>query len=396
MLDSPAARHSDDDTPLTIQRYLRICLVIEAGGGGAGRHVLDLARALHGRGHDVHLIYSPHRAEPRHLAEIAALPVTSEPVTMRRAPGVHDVFAARALTAALRRAGPFDIVHGHSSKAGALVRLADVGPAKRVYTPHAFRGLDPGVSLPARLMFNGAEIVLGAARTDALIAVSSEELAFARKLRIATGRCHLIRNGIIDVPAVTRAQARAALGLPDDAPVIGFVGRLSYQKAPERFVEAMRRVMTQVPDLRAVILGDGECAAAVERDLAASGHAARFIWKRAARAQELMPAFDAVMMTSRYEGLSYVLLESLAAHVPIVTTDVAGARDVIGRSRCGTIVPNDATVIERLADTAILIGTDRGARAAMAAATVWRSRELNGMRMIYQTEMLYRQLVEPR
>jgi glycosyltransferase involved in cell wall biosynthesis len=368
--------------------------VIEAFGGGAGRHVLDLAKTLHRRGHDVHLIYSPHRAEPRHLAEIAALPITSEPLAMRRAPGLHDVAAARALAVALRRAGPFDIVHGHSSKAGALVRLADVGPAKRVYTPHAFRGLDRSVSLPARLAFNGAEIVLGAARTDALIAVSSGELAFARKLHIATGRCHLIRNGVIDMPAVARAQARAALGLPGDAPVIGFVGRLSYQKAPERFVAAMRRAMPQVPDLHAVILGDGEYADAVARDLAASGFADRFVWRRTAKAQELMPAFDAVMMTSRYEGLSYVLLESLAAQVPIVTTDVAGARDVIGGSRCGLVVPNDGTVIDRLAEAAILIGTDREVCAAMAASTVGRSREMNGMRMIYQTEMLYRRLRE--
>ena len=375
---------------------LRICLVIEAGGGGASRHVLDLAGAFQARGHHVHLIYSAVRAEARHLAEIAALPITAEPLEMHRSLGLHDLASARALGVAVRRAGPFDIVHGHSSKAGALVRLADVGGAKRVYTPHAFRGLDAGASLPARVLFNGAEIALGLTRTDALIAVSSEELAFARKLHIADGRCHLIRNGVITIPDVTRAQARAALGLPDDAPVIGFVGRLSYQKAPERFVEAMRRAMAQVPTLRAVLLGDGECAEAVEQDLAASGIADRFIWKRSAKAQDYLPAFDAVMMTSRYEGLSYVLLESLAAHVPIVTTEVAGAHDVIGDTGCGMIVANDDAVVDRLVDAATLIGTDADARAAMAAAAARRSNEVNGMRMIDETERLYRQLVGTR
>ncbi|KQN90926.1 hypothetical protein ASE95_11610 [Sphingomonas sp. Leaf231] len=374
---------------------LRICLVIEAGGGGASRHVMDLAGAFQQRGHHVHLIYSPVRADARHLAEIAALPVVAEPLEMHRSLGLHDVASARALGVAVRRAGPFDIVHGHSSKAGALVRLADIGTAKRVYTPHAFRGLDPGASLAARVLFNGAEIALGL-RTDALIAVSGEELDFARRLHIADGRCHLIRNGVIHTPDVTREQARARLGLSADDIVIGFVGRLSYQKAPERFVEAMRRAMERVPRLRPVILGDGEHADAVERDIAATGMADRFVWHRQSRAQELLPAFDAVMMTSRYEGLSYVLLESLAAHVPIVTTDVAGAQDVIGDTGCGAIVPNDDTVVDRLVDTAILIGTDADAREAMAAAAARRSNEVNGMRMIDETERLYRSLIGPR
>ncbi len=374
---------------------MRICLVIEAGGGGASRHVMDLATAFGQRGHHVHLIYSPVRADARHLAEIAALPIATEPLEMHRSLGLHDLASARALGAALHRAGPFDIIHGHSSKAGALVRLASVGDAKRIYTPHAFRGLDPGAGLAARVLFNGAEIALGL-RTDALIAVSGEELAFARRLHIADGRCHLIRNGVIHTPDVSRAQARVRLGLSVDDIVIGFVGRLSYQKAPERFVEAMRRTMERVPRLRAVLLGDGECAGAVEQDLAASGFADRFVWQRQSKAQELLPAFDAVMMTSRYEGLSYVLLESLAAHVPIVTTEVAGAQDVIGDTGCGMIVANDDAVVDRLLEAAMRIGTDATARADMAAAAARRSKELNGMRMIDETEQLYRSLLAPR
>lgn len=378
-----------------MSRLLRICLVIEAGGGGASRHVMDLAGELQRRGHYVHLIYSAVRADPRHLAEIAALPIVAQPLEMHRALGLHDLRSARILGAAIRAAGPFDIVHGHSSKAGALVRMASVGGARRVYTPHAFRGLDPSSGMVSRLIFNGAEIALGL-RTDALIAVSQEEMDFARRLHIADGRCHLIRNGVIHTPDVTRAQARERLGLAADAIVFGFVGRLSYQKAPERFVEVMARVMRRVPAVRAVLLGDGENAEAVERDLAATGLADRVIWQRQAKAQELLPAFDAVTMTSRYEGLSYVLLEALAAGVPIITTDVAGAEDVIAGSGCGTIVPNDDAVIGHLERAVLALATEADTRAAMAAAAAARSRELNGMRMIDQTERLYRDLAGAR
>lgn len=372
---------------------MKICLVIEAGGGGASRHVLDLASELPRRGHHVRLIYSDVRADARHLAEIAALPIVAQPLEMHRSLGLHDLTSAKALSVALRDAGPFDIVHGHSSKAGAIVRLANVGGARRVYTPHAFRGLDPNSNALSRLVYNGAEIALGALRTDALIAVSREELAFAKRFHIADGRCHLIRNGVIHIPDVTREQARAKLGLPTEAIVFGFVGRLSYQKAPERFVEAMARVLRQIPAAHAVVLGDGENAAAVETAVAASGVADRFIWRRQARAQELLPAFDAVVMTSRYEGLSYVLLESLAAQVPIITTDVAGADDVIGTTGCGTIVANDDRVVDRLESAVMALGTDSAARAAMATAAARRSKEINGMRMIDETEQLYRTLI---
>lgn len=374
---------------------LRICLVIEAGGGGASRHVIDLAGELQKRHHHPHLIYSAVRADPRHLAEIAALPITAQPLEMHRAIGFHDIRSARALSDAIHAAGPFDIVHGHSSKAGALVRMASVGAAKRVYTPHAFRGLDPSSSARARLVFDAAEIVLGW-RTDALIAVSREEMEFARRLHIADGRRHLIRNGVIHSPDVTQEQARTALGLPAHAIVFGFVGRLSYQKAPERFVQVMARVLAKVPDAHAVILGDGENADTVEREVAASGVADRFVWRRQARAQDLLPAFDAVTMTSRYEGLSYVLLESLAAGVPIITTAVAGAEDVIADSGCGTIVTNDDHVVDRLEQAILALATDDDARAAMAAAAAARSKELNGPRMIDETEALYRQLAGSR
>lgn len=373
---------------------MRLCLVIEAGGGGAGRHVIDLAGEMTRRGHHVHLIYSDVRAEPRYLREIAALPISRETIDIRRSLGLHDLGAVQKLSAALKRSGPFDIVHGHSSKAGAIVRLAAVGGAKRVYTPHAFRGLDPHASVAARTVFNGAEILLGATRTDALIAVSGEELDFARRLHIADGRCHLIRNGVVDVPDIDRATARRTLDLPDDAIVIGFVGRLSYQKAPERFIEVMAGAMRADPRVHAVVLGDGECAAETEAGIAASGVAERFVWHKSMRAQDVIPAFDAIMMTSRYEGLSYVMLESLAGGVPIITTAVAGAQDVIGNTGCGIVTRNDDRVIEGLTEAVMRIVADAGLRAGMAEAARRRSGELNGPRMVDETEALYRSLTQ--
>lgn len=123
---------------------LRILLVIEPSGGGSGRHVVDLARALIGSGHQVSLIWSPIRAEPWFLAAVAALPLhADERLPMRRSVGPWDVATLHALNRLIARLGPFEIVHGHSAKAGALVRVAHAPGAAKIYTPHALPMMGP-------------------------------------------------------------------------------------------------------------------------------------------------------------------------------------------------------------------------------------------------------------
>ena len=127
---------------------LRILLVIETCGGGSGRHLVDLAGGLLRRGHHVCLIYSPARADEwfvRAISNLEGLLVHS--IDMRRNPGWRDVNSARLIRRAIARLGPFDIVHGHSSKAGALLRLAHGRDQSAcVYTPQ-------DVILPLRKVF---------------------------------------------------------------------------------------------------------------------------------------------------------------------------------------------------------------------------------------------------
>ena len=126
-------------------RPLRLLQVLEPSGGGSGRHFVDLCGSLAGRGHQVTAIYSPTRAEDRFVRELKALPVAAvHAVAMSRAPSPSDIGAWRAINQIAKTEGPFDIIHGHSSKAGALTRLRLPGRhVPRVYTPHAFRAMDP-------------------------------------------------------------------------------------------------------------------------------------------------------------------------------------------------------------------------------------------------------------
>ena len=298
---------------------MRILLVIEAAGGGSGRHVIDLARELARQGHHVAVIYSPTRAESRFEAEIAALPIVLARLPMRRAVGPWDIPTARAMKRLVAQLGPFDIVHAHSSKAGALLRAVAPKGAARVYTPHAFRTMDPGLGGAGRVAYGVVEALLARFCTDALIAVAPEEAAHARNLGISARKIHTVVNGVSPAPPVNRVEARAELGLAPDDIAVGFVGRLCEQKDPERFARAIRIARAADPRIRGVVLGDGELAEGVRR---AGGDGVALFKGRDARL--FLPAFDLFAMTSRYEGMPYVLLEALQAGLPIVSTEVGG------------------------------------------------------------------------
>ncbi len=122
---------------------MRILLALEPSGGGSGRHVLDLARGLLDRGHDVTAVWSPIRAETSFASALAALlGERAIKLDMKRAVGPSDWSSLRVLTKLVRETGPYDILHGHSSKAGALVRLLPRSlPGARIYTPVSYTHL---------------------------------------------------------------------------------------------------------------------------------------------------------------------------------------------------------------------------------------------------------------
>lgn len=225
------------------------------------------------------------------------------------------------------------VVHGHSSIGGAVARVASIGTgAATVYTPH-------GV-FPSRATL-ALERVLGTL-TDRFIALSNSEaeLVATRRL-VAHDRIVVIPNGVeMDVPA--SIDLRGRLGIPANAFLVGNVGRLAAQKAPEVFVRACARVATALPDPHFVLIGDGELAPLVDREVAASGIEGRFHSVRMPSGGEAaMSELDVFVMSSRYEGAAYAPLEAMRAGVPVVLTDVVGNRDAVEARVSGLLVPPD-------------------------------------------------------
>src|SRR6185437_3242872 len=123
---------------------LRILMIVECSGGGTGRHVLDLSQCLIERGCEVHILYSRGRIDRMFETRLDAITsLYSQVVPMRTAPHPSDWSAWRAIRRYMRAHGPFDVIHGHSSKGGALARLAALGTGvSAYYTLHGLIMLD--------------------------------------------------------------------------------------------------------------------------------------------------------------------------------------------------------------------------------------------------------------
>jgi glycosyltransferase involved in cell wall biosynthesis len=373
-----AALHSNDPKlPLATKQRLRVLLVLEAAGGGTGRHVIDLAEGLIKRNHNVCLVYSPDRAEGSfrtavenmHGIELLQLP-------MSRNPGLGDINSVRQLRQLIKENGPFDILHGHSSKAGALLRLAHRGlTGCCFYTPHAMVTLDPELGFAKSALYAAIERYLGK-YSDQILCVSEEERTHAMLCGIPAQTLTVVHNGISlegkEPRSLDRHWARNYLRLKDDLIVIGTVGRLGHQKAFDRLIRAFAMIAPGQAKLALVIIGDGPDRKAAE-DLACNlGISRRVIFAGAEDGLALMPAFDIFALSSRYEGFPYVLLEAASCRLPIVMTEVGGASAMVEDGQTGFIVKQDdlSEMASRLATLAgnTELRKEMGARSALRAA----------------------------
>ncbi len=234
-------------------------------------------------------------------AAAAGLNVLSVPELVSPISPGNDRRALRRLTELLAHDG-YDVVHTHSAKAGALGRLA----AERAGTPrvvHTFHGF-PFHEFQSR------------ARRGAYVAIELPAEPAS--------------------PAV-RAAARRGLGVPIGCKVVGTVGRVDYQKAPESFVDAIAGLDRD--DVYAVWIGDGPLRRKMEARAARRGLQGRFLCAgHRDDVLELLPGLDVFVMASRYEGLPCAVAEAMAVGLPVVATAVNAVPYVVLAGETGLLV----------------------------------------------------------
>jgi glycosyltransferase involved in cell wall biosynthesis len=236
-------------------------------------------------------------------------------------------------------------------------------------------------------------------RFDHLIAVSHATKAEMIDAGISPDAITVIHNAI-DTDAWARGPAvndlRDELGLRGAFPVVGYVGRIMPEKDLETWLRAAAVLARGHANARFVLVGDGrdgETRAELERLAAELGIADRVIFTGyRSDLLAVYATFDTFLLTSRREGLPNSLLEAMAMGLPVVTTDVAGAKELVVDRETGFVLPQGD--VEGIAAALGALTTDERLRRDMSAAGRARiEAEFSFTRRLERIEDLYERIV---
>ncbi len=318
---------------------LRIAHAITKGDvGGAQTHVVELAGAQHDRGHHVTIVAgcdgpAMDRARGRGV-DVAIVRSLGESRSRLR----HRE-ALASVRAVLREVRP-EVLHGHSSNAGLLSRLAarrDGYPS--VYTAHGWP-FQKGAPVHQRALSAAGEFV-GARLGDAVICLTDTEAERARRSRIVPAdRIHVVPNGIADVPPELRRRRES------DGPLVAvMVARFAPPKQQRDLIEAVAELDDVAVQLW--LVGDGPQRAACEAAAAALGDRVRILGHRDDVA-DLLAQCDVGVLWSTYEGMPMSLLEAMRAGLCCVANDLPGVRALFGAPPAGVVVSDRSELVREL------------------------------------------------
>jgi glycosyltransferase involved in cell wall biosynthesis len=235
------------------------------------------------------------------------------------------------------------IVHTHSSKAGILGRVAAYLAQVRliIHTYHGF-GFHDYQNKLLRRFYVGLERWIGKI-TRRIIFVSRNNASKAIELGIIKESPLLIRSGIsftsYQKEKLAGTDIRKELNLSSKVPLVTMVACFKEQKAPLDFIFTAREILKQAPDTHFLLVGDGELRSLIEGEIAKSGmnHAVTLLgWRR--DVPEILASSDIFLLTSLWEGLPRVLIEARLSALPVVTTDIEGADEIVDEGRSGFVV----------------------------------------------------------
>ena len=304
----------------------RILYVAEAMGGGVFTFLVGLCNELVDY-YDIYVAYGIRTQTPDdfrkyfdervHLIRVRNFERSIDPR--------HDLGAFVELRKIADKVKP-DLIHLHSSKAGALGRWAFDGKKLPLfYTPHGYSFLMSNYNATKRLSYKMVE-KLSAIRRCTTISCSEGEHKETLSL---TKNARFVNNGI-NVEEMQRMMD--SIGSCENEEFTVFtLGRICYQKNPGLFNE----IAEKLPDVRFVWIGDGEL-----RDMITAPNIEVTGWMNREEALRRSMASDVFVLTSLWEGLPMSLLESMYMEKLCLVNDVIGSRDVIQTGVNGDVCRN--------------------------------------------------------
>lgn len=236
-----------------------------------------------------------------------------------------------------------DIVYMHSSKAGATSRIANIGLNNiSVYNAHGW-SFNMRCRPAKQNVYALIERLLAPMCTK-IVAISDYEKESALKRHICNSdKIEVVYNGIdFDEYETEAVVERSSLKIPQDAYVVGMVGRLARQKAPDVFVRCAQKIKNEIPNAFFVIVGNGNEQQQTEELISKLKLADSFLitdWVE--NPLDYIRNFDVAMLLSRWEGFGLVLPEYMLLGKPIVATKVDAIPNIIKDGENGLLVEMD-------------------------------------------------------
>ena len=267
-----------------------------------------------------------------------------EQIEMTRAIGTNDLKAIGKIRKLIKKYAP-EIVYAHSSKAGALTRMADIGIKNFcIYNPHGW-AFNMQCSAKKRMIYTVIERI-AAPFCDKIICISDAEKQSALENKICKEeKLQVIFNGV-DIESyengIHGVVQRKDLKIPEDAFVVGMVGRISPQKAPDIFVKMAKQVKDKISSAHFIIVGNGELEKNVRKYAEDKNFSERLhITGWVDNPMSYIELFDVACLLSRWEGFGLVLPEYMMAGKPIVASKADAIPNIIKDGENGLLVGID-------------------------------------------------------
>ena len=298
-----------------------------------------------------------------------------------------------------------DVVHTHEYTANTLAVYTawKAGVPVRIRHIHSMAPWGWGGALKTRARIRSDR--RAARRAHLTLAVSE---AVRRVFLNATGlppsSCRVLYNGV-DLSRYAGAREkggafRAELGIQPDVPVVGIVGRLSRGKGHETFLQVARRVAREIPGTKFLVVGEGGRRQALEALASELGLGASVVFTGYRDdVAAALGAMDVFLFTSSAEqggriqdGLPGVVIEAMAAGVPVVAFALPMMEEILGTPPCGALVPEGDW--EKMVEATVAMVRDRAARCRAGEAARSRAGRFALQRTVQETVRLYRELVQ--
>lgn len=270
-----------------------------------------------------------------------------EQIEMTRAIGGNDLKAISEVRKLIKRYQP-DIVYAHSSKAGAIARVAGIGlKTYRVYNPHGW-AFNMRCSATKKVMYTVIEKI-AAPFCEKIICISDAEKRSALEKKICKeDKLQVIFNGV-DIEAYENGAhgvlKRRDLNIPEEALVVGMVGRMCPQKAPDVFIKMAKLVKDKFPNAYFIIVGNGNQEVEIRKFAADNDFSDNlYITGWVDNPMSYVELFDVACLLSRWEGFGLALPEYMMAGKPIVASKVDAIPNIIRDGENGLLVAVDDAV----------------------------------------------------